>query len=159
VRSCGLSAVIALSAAVITAPAAPAGQPPELSVVRTTSGALVSWNTGNGVPGAVYVVEQGGKEHLFARASSGSQAAPWVQPRERYVFRLYGEVGAKQLLVAVSIGTRTLTSRPRSVPDLTPPTTGHAVNVVLAFVPYLVLATLAALIIWHGTERSRVSRD
>jgi hypothetical protein len=60
-------------------------------------------------------------------------------------------------LITVTIGKKAVTKRP-PVPDLNPPRTGHIVNAILAYVPYLVLATFTALLVWHMAERRRASR-
>jgi hypothetical protein len=152
-------ATVPVLGALLTATCAHAlGQPPQLLVVSSAPGVVVKWNTGSGIPGAVYVSESGAPERLFARGPRGSQSAPWVLPERRYRFRLYGEVRAKQLLITVTIGKKAVTKRPPSVPDLNPPRTGHIVNAILAYVPYLVLATFTALLVWHMAERRRASR-
>ena len=49
----------------------------------------VTWNTGDGTFGQVYVSENGGPEAPFNGGTSGSVPAPWIQGGTTYEFRLY----------------------------------------------------------------------
>jgi len=48
----------------------------------------ISWQTGDGAVGEVYVVVPGGEEKLFARGEKGSSEAPWIREGSTE-FRLY----------------------------------------------------------------------
>lgn len=67
------------------------------------AGMTVSWDTGDGVPGRVYVWQQGGGEVQFAEGPSGSAPAPWVQPGWTYEFRLYRGTERSQRLGTIIV--------------------------------------------------------
>ena len=71
----------AASAATITASPNPV---PAGEGLGTTT---ITWNTGDGTVGQVYVSVDGGPESLFGGGGSGT--APWIQTGKRYEFRLY----------------------------------------------------------------------
>src|SRR5579859_881615 len=50
---------------------------------------VVAWDTGDGSTGQVYVSVNNGPEDFFGEGPSGSVAAPWIAPSERYAFTLY----------------------------------------------------------------------
>lgn len=64
---------------------------------------LVSWDTGDGSFGEVYVSVDGGPETLFAGGASGSQHVPWIVPGRSYEFRLYRGTGRAELLGSVKV--------------------------------------------------------
>src|SRR6266516_2846599 len=67
---------------------------PESAAGTTT----ISWTTGDGSEGDVYVSESGQAERLFAsKTPQGSGDAPWVQAGVSYEFRLYDTAHAKLL--------------------------------------------------------------
>jgi hypothetical protein len=49
----------------------------------------VTWNTGDGAEGQVFVSVDGSPEGLFATAPSGSAPAGWIQEGKTFEFRLY----------------------------------------------------------------------
>jgi tRNA (mo5U34)-methyltransferase len=49
----------------------------------------VSWNSGSGSPGKIYVSVNGGEESLFAAERQDSCVANWIQTGTNYEFRLY----------------------------------------------------------------------
>jgi hypothetical protein len=49
----------------------------------------ITWNTGDGTAGQVYVSVDGGPESIFGGGPPGSAAAPWIQAGKTYEFRLY----------------------------------------------------------------------
>ena len=58
----------------------------------------ISWTTGDGSEGQVYVSENGQAEQLFAsHTPQGSGDAPWIQAGRNYEFRLYDAAHAKLL--------------------------------------------------------------
>jgi hypothetical protein len=58
----------------------------------------ISWTTGDGSEGEVYVLESGQAERLFAsKMPQGSGDAPWIQAGTNYEFRLYDAAHAKLL--------------------------------------------------------------
>jgi len=50
---------------------------------------VISWSTGDGNPGEVWVSANGGEESLFASAQRGVATADWIQTGSTYEFRLY----------------------------------------------------------------------
>jgi hypothetical protein len=62
----------------------------------------IEWDTGNGLPGFVFVTENGRKPVLFAKGSRGSRIAPWIK-RHDYVFELYGDDQLRTLLARVTV--------------------------------------------------------
>jgi hypothetical protein len=73
----------AASAATITASPNPV---PGGEGLGTTT---ITWNTGDGTVGQLYVSVDGGPESAFDSGLSRSSAAPWIQAGKRYEFRLY----------------------------------------------------------------------
>lgn len=61
----------------------------------------ISWQTGAGEVGEVYLVEDNG-ERLFARGSSGSADAPWIGPGSTR-FRLYRGTEHKEVLADLTV--------------------------------------------------------
>jgi hypothetical protein len=58
----------------------------------------ITWNTGDGSAGQIYISVDGGPEAVFTGGPSGSAAAPWIQAGKTYEFRLYaGTEHAKML--------------------------------------------------------------
>jgi hypothetical protein len=49
----------------------------------------VTWNTGDGTQGQVFVSVDGGQEGMFASGPSGSAPAGWIQAGKTFEFRLY----------------------------------------------------------------------
>jgi hypothetical protein len=63
----------------------------------------ISWNTGDGSPGQVYVARDGKPEQLFSQGAKGSQEAPWIRAGLAYEFRLYAGKEHAQLLASVAV--------------------------------------------------------
>jgi hypothetical protein len=63
----------------------------------------ISWNTGDGLPGQVYVSRDGKPEQVFSQGAKGSQEAPWIQAGTTYEFRLYAGKEHSQLLASVEV--------------------------------------------------------
>ena len=78
------------SAASPAAPAATITASPNPVTTGEGSGTTtITWNTGNGTAGQVYVSEDGAPETLFAAGSTGSAPAPWIRAGKTFEFRLY----------------------------------------------------------------------
>jgi hypothetical protein len=76
---------------------------PERVILRDGNGsAEITWDTGNGSMGFVFVTEEGGKPVLFAKSSRGSLIAPWIG-KHTYVFELYGDDQGQTLLAKVTV--------------------------------------------------------
>lgn len=79
----------------------------------------ITWDTGDGSVGQVYVSVNGGGKVLFAQGPSGSAPISWIYPGNSYVFTLYdGTTQSTQLgSVTVSMATAspTLTANPNPV--------------------------------------------
>lgn len=63
----------------------------------------VSWTTGNGAIGQVWISQDGGHETLFAEGASGAEQAAWINAGTTYVFRLYADTARSQLLGSVTV--------------------------------------------------------
>jgi hypothetical protein len=76
-------------------------------VVRAPSGgsssAVLQWATQGFGTSEVWLSLDGGAEQLFARAVSGSQSAPWIQPGHDYRFNLYADTSRSRLLDSVRV--------------------------------------------------------
>lgn len=59
----------------------------------------ITWRTGDGADGQVFVSEDNAAEKIFASGPDGSSDAPWIGNGSTYVFRLYS-TGEKQVLLA-----------------------------------------------------------
>jgi len=82
----------AASAATITA------SPNPVTIGEGPGTTTITWNTGDGTTGQVYVSEDGAPEHLFATAPTGSAPAPWIAAGKTFEFNLYaGTEHAKAL--------------------------------------------------------------
>jgi hypothetical protein len=49
----------------------------------------ITWNTGDGSVGTVYVAKDSEPEAAFASGTPGTAAAPWIEAGKTYEFRLY----------------------------------------------------------------------
>ncbi|MFL6199111.1 MAG: hypothetical protein ACJ76J_08045 [Thermoanaerobaculia bacterium] len=68
-----------------------------------TSTAALRWATQGFSTAEVWLSLDGGTEQLFARAVSGAQSAPWIQPGHDYRFNLYAGTSHSQLLDSVRV--------------------------------------------------------
>jgi hypothetical protein len=73
------------SAATITA----SPNPVSVSVGEELGTTTITWNTGDGSAGQVFVSENGAPDRIFASGPSGSVAAPWIRAGTSFEFRLY----------------------------------------------------------------------
>lgn len=77
--------------------------PNPVYAVSELGSTVITWSTGDGTPGEVYVAVDGGNEALFARSPEGSARAPWIQAGVQYEFRLYSMAGPRRLLASVQV--------------------------------------------------------
>jgi len=81
----------------------------------------ISWDTGDGSVGQVYISTNGGEESLFATARQDSVPANWIQTGTNYEFRLYNSDHTKLLdkVVVTKLGkiAPTLRAFPNPVPS------------------------------------------
>jgi hypothetical protein len=63
----------------------------------------VTWNTGDGSAGQVYVSKDGAAEALFAGGPSGSAAAPWIEAGKTFEFRLYAGTEPTKMLAKTQV--------------------------------------------------------
>jgi hypothetical protein len=63
----------------------------------------VTWNTGDGSAGQVYVSVDGGPETLFTGSASGSAAAPWIEAGKTFEFRLYAGTEHSKILAKTQV--------------------------------------------------------
>lgn len=88
----------AKSAATITAQPNPV--PPGEGFGTST----ITWNTGDGTPGEIYVALDGQPEKRVAgERTQGSLEAPWIGVGSTYEFRLYAGKEQKKLLASVKV--------------------------------------------------------
>lgn len=92
-------ASLAASVAIIEA------SPNPVSVGPGLGSTTITWTTGDGSVGLVYVSTNGGVYTLFAEGSSGSAAANWIGGGATYEFRLYTAVTPPALLASVQVRT------------------------------------------------------
>jgi hypothetical protein len=63
----------------------------------------VTWNTGDGTIGQVYVSEDGAPETLFAAGPTGSVPAPWIHAGKTFEFRLYAGTEHTKVLAKTQV--------------------------------------------------------
>lgn len=78
----------------------------EPNPVPAGSWTTVSWSTGDGSDGQVWVSAGGAAEVLFAEEPEGSAPAPWIQAGIKYRFRLYAGKSRKRVLARVSVDAK-----------------------------------------------------
>lgn len=66
----------------------------------------ITWNTGDGTAGQVYVSEDGGAETLFSAGPTGSVPAPWIRAGKTFDFRLYAGTEHTKGLAKVQVTGR-----------------------------------------------------
>jgi len=67
----------------------------------------ITWDTGDGTAGQVYVSEDGAAETLFTAGPKGSAPAPWIRAGKTFEFRLYaGTEHAKMLAKTQVTGSK-----------------------------------------------------
>jgi hypothetical protein len=77
-----------------------------VTVAGRTGSTEISWDTGNGSMGFVFVTTSDGKPVLFATGAKGSRVAPWIRSGT-YAFELYGDDQRRTLLAAVTVSATT----------------------------------------------------
>jgi len=87
------------SAARATISAEPNPVPPGADLGTT----IITWRTGDGRPGQVYVSQDGGSETLFAAGPDGSEQANWIRAGSKYDFRLYAGIDHTSMLGSVEV--------------------------------------------------------
>ena len=90
----------AASAATITA------SPNPVTTGEGPGTTTITWNTGDGTTGQVYVSEDGAPETLFATGSTGSAPAPWIQAGKTFEFRLYARTEHAKVLAKTQVTGR-----------------------------------------------------
>jgi len=95
------------SAASPAAPAATITASPNPVTTGEGSGTTtITWNTGDGTAGQVYVSEDGGSETLFTAGSTGSTPAPWIRAGKTFEFRLYAGTEHTRVLAKTQVTGR-----------------------------------------------------
>ena len=77
--------------------------PNPVSIGEGTGTTTVTWNTGDGSAGQVFVSENGAPDRMFASGPSGSVAAPWIQAGITYEFRLYAGTEHTKMLAKTQV--------------------------------------------------------
>src|SRR5207237_6444124 len=89
--------------------------PDHVPVTDQPGSTEISWDTGNGSVGFVFVTASDRKPVLFAAGAKGSRAAPWIRTGN-YAFDLYGDDQRRTLLAAVTVsGTTESEASPRAM--------------------------------------------
>ena len=63
----------------------------------------ITWKTGDGSQGQVYVSQDGAAENLFDAGTDDSKEAPWIQTGSTYEFRVYAGSDHKTQLASVKV--------------------------------------------------------
>ena len=66
----------------------------------------ITWNTGDGTMGQVYVMEDGAPDHLFSTGPTGSAPAPWIGPGKTFEFSLYAGTEHAKVLAKTQVTAR-----------------------------------------------------
>jgi hypothetical protein len=76
--------------------------PERVKVSDDSASTDISWNTGDGSMGFVFVTANGQPPVLVATGNQGSRVISWIR-RGNYVFQLYGDAGRRTLLSSVNV--------------------------------------------------------
>lgn len=63
----------------------------------------ITWNTGDGSVGTVYLAKDGEPEGPFASGTPGSASAPWIEMGKTYEFRLYAGTEHTKMLAKTQV--------------------------------------------------------
>src|SRR5260370_13115413 len=63
----------------------------------------ITWNTGDGTTGQVYVSEDGAPETLFTAGPPGAAPAPWIRAGKTFEFRLYAGTEQAKVLAKTQV--------------------------------------------------------
>jgi hypothetical protein len=63
----------------------------------------ITWNTGDGSVGTVYLAKDGEPEAPFASGTPGSAVAPWIEAGKTYEFRLYAGTEHTKMLAKTQV--------------------------------------------------------
>jgi hypothetical protein len=63
----------------------------------------ITWNTGDGSVGTVYLAKDGEPEAAFASGAPGSASAPWIEAGKTYEFRLYAGTEHTKMLAKTQV--------------------------------------------------------
>ena len=74
----------------------------------TIGSTTITWTTGDGTAGIVYVSKNGEAETEFASGSAGSSVANWIDGTSAYEFRLYSRAVPRVLLSTVAVRSAAL---------------------------------------------------
>jgi len=77
--------------------------PHQVPIGGTMGTTEITWNTGDGSVGEVYVSINGEPETLFVTGAGGSKEAQWILADQAYEFRLYAGMDHNHLLDEVSV--------------------------------------------------------
>lgn len=98
-----------VNASVASPPAAAATITASPNPVTTGEGSgttTITWNTGDGTAGQVYVSEDGAPETLFTAGPTGSAPAPWIRAGKTFEFRLYAGTEHAKVLAKTQVSGR-----------------------------------------------------
>src|SRR5262249_7506680 len=66
-------------------------------------GTTISWDTGDGSLGQVYIAEDGVESKMLAQAAKGSKTVKWIKTGTTYEFRLYAGKEHKTVLAKAAV--------------------------------------------------------
>ena len=69
----------------------------------TAGTTTITWNTGDGSVGTVYLAKDGEPEAPFASGAPGSAPAPWIEAGKTYEFRLYAGTEHTKMLAKTQV--------------------------------------------------------
>jgi hypothetical protein len=78
--------------------------PVPLSQGRGTT--TITWNTGDGSVGTVYLAKDNEPEAAFASGTPGSAVAPWIEAGITYEFRLYAGTEHTKMLAKAQVSAQ-----------------------------------------------------
>src|SRR5205823_13319327 len=76
--------------------------PERVKVSEGSSSTDISWNTGDGSTGFVFVTANGRPPVLVATGKEGNRVISWIR-RGNYIFQLYGDAERRTLLSSVNV--------------------------------------------------------
>jgi hypothetical protein len=98
---------VSASAASPAAPGATITASPNPVTTGEGSGTTtITWDTGDGTTGQVYVSEDGAAETLFTAGPKGSAPAPWIRAGKTFEFRLYAGTEHAKMLAKTQVTGR-----------------------------------------------------
>jgi hypothetical protein len=77
--------------------------PNPVPVLSGQGSAILTWSTGDGSVGQIYVSRNGDSEKLVTQGAEGSAGVSWIELGSTYEFSLYAGTAHKQKLAGVTV--------------------------------------------------------